>query len=250
MYYIWQSIFAKSGLCQSLLVMTNEDVEKLIVDTIRTKSCHKQDVFDNTKEWFSELKKVLSESKKRLNKAVGSHDPRIKLEYSDKGDLEAHLSIAGDTLIFHMHSNVFLFDSSNSLWQTSYLQEDGLRGYCGVINVYNFLSDSFRLNRMNDVGYLIARIFINSENHYMVQGKRQLGFLYNNFMNALLTPENLRSIVDSTILYTLDFDLYTPPYDSVKEATVFEMKELSANTKMRTGKRLGFQFRADSDEFE
>ena len=38
----------------------------------------------------------------------------------------------------------------------------------------------------NDLGYLIGRIFINHENHFMVQGKRQLGFLYNDFINQLL----------------------------------------------------------------
>ena len=34
------------------------------------------------------------------------------------------------------------------------------------------------------MGYCIGRIFINKENHYFVEGKRQLGFLYNDFMNS------------------------------------------------------------------
>ena len=44
------------------------------------------------------------------------------------------------------------------------------RTYCGVINMYNFLSDSFKYNRENDLGYLIGRMFINKENTF-VEGK-------------------------------------------------------------------------------
>jgi hypothetical protein len=43
-------------------------------------------------------------------------------------------------------------------------------GYFGVVNVYNFLSDSFRYNRERDLGYLVARIFLNKEGHFFVQG--------------------------------------------------------------------------------
>ena len=43
---------------------------------------------------------------------------------------------------------------------TSYVKEDKNRSYCGVIHLYNFLADSFKYNRLNDVGYLIGRVFI------------------------------------------------------------------------------------------
>ena len=55
-------------------------------------------------------------------------------------------------------------------------------------------------------------------------------------------------MVLSVILYTLDFDLLTPPYDQVNQVTVSEMNELNANVQLSTGKRLGFRFQADSDE--
>jgi hypothetical protein len=59
--------------------------------------------------------------------------------------MACELKVAGDTIIFHMHTNVFKLDQSHSLWKTSYLGEDELRGYFGVVNMYNFLSDSFKL---------------------------------------------------------------------------------------------------------
>lgn len=222
--------------------------KELIVKTIKEKTCLKQDVYGVTRETFKELKSVLEECIANIKKDFGKTDGRVVLEYNDKGPLEAELVIAGDTLVFHMHTNVFQFDSSNSLWKTSYLKDDEGRGYCGIISIYNFLSDSFRYNRVNDIGYMIARIFVNHEKHFFVQGKRQLGFLYNDFVNAVIDREQLVSIVQSAILYTLDFDLYTPPYDHVKQVTVSQMAEMTQNNKVTTGKRLGFRFQADSDE--
>lgn len=221
---------------------------ELILQTIREKSVLKQNVFSNTILNFKVLKRCLKEICHDLLEEVSDEDERIPIEYKDKGEYECQVKIAGDILIFQMHTNVFRFDNSNNLWKTSYLSEDNNRGYIGVINVYNFLADSFKYNRHNDVGYLIARMFVNNENHFMVQGKRQMGFLYNDFINSELTPEGMKRVLESAILYTLDFDLLTPPYDSIKEVSVYEMMEMSNNMQIKTGKRLGFQFSADSDE--
>jgi hypothetical protein len=225
------------------------DPYHLILQSLKEKSSAKQDVYHHTKLQFAELKKVLDGMSKRLASDTSKFDQRLKVAYSDKGEFEGQLQVAGDALVFHMHTNVFLFDQDNPLWKTSYLKEDPSRAYCGVIHVFNFLADSFKYNRYNDLGYLVARIFINRENHFMVQGKRQLGFLYNDFINAELNPEKLEAICESIILYTIDFDLYTPPYDMIKEVSVMEMKELSDNMAIKTGKRLGFKFQADSDDF-
>jgi len=228
--------------------MKNPETQSLIVNTIKEKSVLKQNVFSNMALNFKVLKRALKELAHDLENEMDDVDNRITISYREKGDYEAQLKIAGDVLVFHMHTNVFKFDNSNGLWKTSYLSEDNNRGYCGVINVYNFLSDSFKYNRMNDLGYLIARLFINNENHFMVQGKRQLGFLYNDFVNSVIDKDKMRAVLESAVLYTLDFDLFMPPYDAVKQVSVYEMTELSNNMQIKTGKRLGFQFTADNDE--
>ncbi len=220
----------------------------LIMQALQEKSSVKQDVYQLTEERFADLKKVLSELAIHLSQGISRFDKRLQATFIDKGQFEAQLNVAGDVIIFQMHTNVFLFDSENPLWRSSYLKEDPSRAYCGIIHVFNFLADSFKYNRMTDLGYLVARIFVNRENHFMVQGKRQLGFLYNDFINASLTRENLLAVVQSAVLYTLNFDLYTPPYDMVKEVSVMEMREMSENMQVRTGKRLGFKFQADNDE--
>ncbi|MCB0429505.1 MAG: hypothetical protein H6585_02485 [Flavobacteriales bacterium] len=221
----------------------------LILETLQAKSSLKLKVYKNTLELFDQLKGVLEEVAKDLSSQMQGIDEEVKVEFRDKGPYEADLRFGGDVLIFNMHSNVFAFDADHSIWKTSYVKEDESRMYCGMINIYNFLKDSFKYQRMGDMGYLIGRLFVNRESHYFVEGKRQLAFLYNDFVNAVLDKEHMRNIIQSAILYALDFDLLTPPYDDVKVLTLQEMQEAINNLNMRTGKRLGFKFQADGDDF-
>jgi hypothetical protein len=149
-----------------------------------------------------------------------------------------------------MHTNIFEFDRSHQVWKSSYIKEDHGRSFCGLINIYNFLNDSFKYSRVNDLGYVIGRIFINKENHYFVEGKRQLGFLYNDFVHSTVDDAALKAVLESTILYCLNFDLFTPPFDAIKEISVLDMQSASDSMQIKTGKRLGFRFQADSDEID
>ncbi len=226
-----------------------EETEKIIA-VIREKSICKQDVFDKTKASFSTLKGVLETSLEGLKAKFGETDSRVEFHYKDQGDYQAEIKVAGDVLIFFMHTNVFQIEQEHSLWRTTYVKDDPSRAYVGVINIYNFLADSFKYHRVQDLGYLIGRIYINKEGHFMVQGKRQLGYLYNNFINAELDEEAILSVVNSALLYTLDFDLLTPPYQSMQEVSVMEIQALSQHLNVATGKRLGFKFSNDEDTFE
>lgn len=220
----------------------------LILDLLATRSGMKQDVYAKCKENFALLKQELKALADDLAAAITLRDPRLKVEFSEQGDFSTKVVVAGDTVVFTMHTNVFRLDQSNSLWKGSYLQEDEQRGYFGVVNVYNFLSDSFRYNRERDLGYLVARLFINREGHFFVQGKKQLGFLYNDLGKLVMDADPMRATLESVLLYVLDFDLLAPPYDQVSQVTVEEMKQVEANSMVSTGKRLGFRFQADTGE--
>ena len=128
------------------------------------------------------------------------------------------------------------------IWNSSYAKADEYRTYCGVINIYNFLSDSFKYNRENDLGYLIGRMFINKEKHFFVEGKGRMSFLYNDFPNAVLDKQALKSILQEAILFAMDFELLTPPFSDVQVVTLHQIKEMSQNMKLKTAKRLGFRF--------
>lgn len=217
-----------------------------IIETLKTKSALLQHIFDNTQQVFGQLKEILQEYAVEVNEQLeGVTDKRVKLEYRDRGKFEAQLQLAGDILIFSMHTNVFQFERENIIWQNSYVKQDKQNAYCGVINIYNFLADSFKYNRSADEGYLVARIFINRDFQYMVEGKRQVTYRHDNFGQGAITPQALTEIIENTMAYTLDFDLLVPPYDAVKLVTVDQMNTKIENSKLQTGKRLGYQFRSD-----
>ncbi len=219
--------------------------QELIMENLLEKSSMKQKVYDNTFIAFNLIKEVLHEMSTDLNSTIKNSDKRVKLEFRDRGKFEAEIRVAGDILIFSMHTNVFEFDRDHSIWKLPYVQDNRLNSYCGMINIYNFLTDSFKYNRLDDLGYLIGRIFINREDHYFVEGKRQMGFLYNNFGQATINKETIKKIIETAILYSLEFDLLVPPYDMVKIASVAQMNTKIESSKLQTGKRLGFKFNSD-----
>lgn len=222
------------------------DKREQIVETLKTKSALLQRIFDNTQQVFGQLKEILQEYAVEVNEQLeGVTDKRVKMEYRDRGKFEAQLQLASDILIFSMHTNVFQFERENIIWQNSYVKQDKQNAYCGVINIYNFLSDSFKYNRSADEGYLVARMFINRDFQYMVEGKRQVTYRHDNFGQGAITPEALTDIIENTMAYTLDFDLLVPPYDAVKLVSVDQMNTKIENSKLQTGKRLGYQFRSD-----
>lgn len=225
----------------------NATSSELILQLLREKSSLKQDVFYTTINLFEQLKEMVKLVATELKPAAEAIDKRLMVEYRERTPYEIELRVAGDVLLFQMHTNVFEFETSHAIWKTGYVKENAARSYCGVINVYNFLADSFKYQRLNDLGYLIGRLFVNHEQHFFVEGKRQLAFLYNDFANAVITPEALRQIVESTIVYCLDFDLFTPPFDEVKVISLGQVQEESSLMSLKTGKRLGFRFQADSD---
>jgi len=222
-----------------------DEKKKAIVGTLREKSLLKQKVYDNTLEWFSILKEILKDLAKDVNTSLGNVDSRIKMEYTDRSNFDAQLKVAGDILLFSMHSNIFQFDREHPAWKTPYIQKNKYNAYSGIINIYNFLFDSFKYSRMDDLGYLIARIFINHENQYLVEGKRQMGMLFSNYGNEALKRSSLQVIISTAIQYSLEFDLLVPPYDTVKIATVGQAEAKIQHSRVITGKRLGFQFNSD-----
>jgi hypothetical protein len=222
-----------------------EEKKQAIIGTLKEKSLLKQRVYDNTFESFGTLKDVLRVMAKDVNASLAGTDSRIRMEYTDRSNFDAQMKVAGDILLFSMHSNIFQFDRDHPAWTTPYIQKNKYNAYSGMINIYNYLADSFRYSRLDDLGYLIARIFINHEKQYFVEGKRQMGMLFTNFGNEEISRQSLQIIISTAIQYSLEFDLLVPPYDTVKIATVGQAEAKIQHSRVITGKRLGFQFNSD-----
>lgn len=224
--------------------MDDVNRQQEIINLLETKSALKIKTFNQTAEAFDTLKDVLHEMSGDINDVLSN--PRLlKMEYRDRGKFEAQIQAGSDMLIFTMHSNIFEFDNSHPVLNNEYVVSNPANEACGIINIYNFLADSFKFNRSDDEGYLIGRIFINHEGCFFMEGKEQSQYNHTSFGKNKLTRERILSIIENTIIYAMNFSLLVPPYDAVKIVHVEQMNTKVENSKIQTGKRLGYSFNTD-----
>ena len=218
-----------------------------LVEALSGKSNVKSLVYDRALEVFNNLKELLVEISNDLDEALDDIKDsgvvlsrRVKLEYRDKGKLEAEVRFADDVLVFSMLPDVYQFDPEHPVWKNPYSTAEPFNTYCGVITVHNFLYESVKLNRECDPGYLIARLFINREGCFFVEGKNQPRNKISGFGSVKLDKKEMRDFVESAMLYAISFDLLVPPFDKVKTITVGDKD--SDDYRIPTSTRNGFDF--------
>lgn len=227
--------------------MKTEKKTLQLFDSLVNKATLKQEVYQNTLSTLNILKKSMCDLTDKYEDVGSEESKKIPFVFKDKGEFEAELRFGGDTLVFMMHTNVFELPRGHEAMKTPYVIEDKNRSFCGIINIFNFLSDSFKYNRTNDVGYMIGRIFVNKDMHYFIEGKREIGFLYSSFGHSEMDQVKACEIVESSIQYTINFDLLTPPYEQAQLVSVHEFQTVMDSMQLKTGKRLGFKFQADTE---
>src|SRR5581483_8161265 len=92
-----------------------------ILKLLREKSVMKQDVYRNTHNAMDLLKEVIKEIAEDLRGEVSGIDKRLSIDFRFPSDHEIEMKVAGDMLVFYMHSNVFEFDKSHSMFKTGYI---------------------------------------------------------------------------------------------------------------------------------
>lgn len=208
----------------------------------------KQQIYANTLEAMEMFKTSAKEFEDYYEENYAEQHPRVSVDFNGKNLHEFKIRFAGDVLIFLMHTNIFEFPRDHEVMKTPYIREDKMRSYCGMIQIFNFLNDSFRYNRINDSGYMIGRIFINKDKHFYVEGKRELASVINNFNSRELDKESVMNILQSAIKYTINFDLLVPEYSHLLEISVNDIIQIEdQNMILKTGKRLGFRFEPDKN---
>ena len=215
--------------------------EAEILKLLKEKSATKQLIYRNTKEVFDDLVASLKSKEKSLTSLLKNEVENVELEFKSNGLFDVQLKFAGDTLLFHMHSNIFDFPPTHEIFKSKYINSDKTRSFCGVINIYNFLSDSLKYNRLNDEGVLIGRIFINKEKKFFVEGDEDLGSLFREFSKKEINSESIEEIINACMVFTLNFDLCSPNFNDVRLVSVHHLLTMSMNQKIKTSKRLGYQ---------
>lgn len=223
----------------------SEDSKDKILKVLAEKILLKQEVFEKTRMVFTDIKKCLANLVNDLKTSVKDMSKDEQVSFHDTREFEAQFTISDETLLFVMHTNIFTFDNHHEIWRNKYVQQDPKRAHCGKIYIYNFLSDSFKYNRSNDLGYLLARIFVNREGHFFVEGKKQLSYGFAEFATNVFDSAQMKEVIQSTILYSLDFDPFTQPFERIAEISIKEVQEAGLQNRIATGKRLGFEFESE-----
>ncbi len=224
-----------------------QDVTSYILDTLIQKSITKQNTYSCTLENFLQLKKVMKFLIGNYKKQIKDYGQKINMQFSENGIFEAKMQVAGDLIVFNMHSNVFTFDDKHWVWEHDYIKQNNLNAYFGVINIYNFLADSFKYRRLEDYGFIISRLFINQEGHFFLEGNPDFGLFNEDFGKHKLDMSILREIVHLIIQYSLEVDLIIPKLEDMQVTTVEQMISKMDRPKINTGKPMGFQSNAQRE---
>lgn len=212
----------------------------VILDRLDKKASLKQKVYRETLDVFAQFRNKASEIAEKLAPRILMKDPAVEIAFMDMGPFEFHLKFSGDTLVFMMHTNVFTFPPNHEINKYPYINLNADNSYFGMVQVYNFLSDSLKYQRQTDVGYLLARIFINKDKHIFVDGRRQLDYLFQDPEKSIISDEVITKIIEQSMLYCLDFDLYAPPLEMLKSINIEQKNFINNPSGVPTGKRVGF----------
>lgn len=210
-----------------------------IAHLIETKSHIKQETYRHLCKTFKQLKEVSKATIEKINQQVKVKDKEVELRVINVSDHEFHIKLAGDLLIFLMHTNIVTLQPEHGFNKSKYVEENPMRKYLGQINVYNFMADSLLYNRLNDPGYLVGRLSLNYEKYFLVEGENQLSFMFGNFSNKPLTVTELSIFVQLVLSQTIETDLVMPPFPEIKYITLNE--KLIKSQALGGGYKIGFQ---------
>lgn len=222
-----------------------EDQFENIVQALQEKAVVKQHIYRINKEVFQQLRTMGEETIQLLKKRFQDIDKTVPFDVIDQGEFEFQLLFGGDVLIFSMQTNVQVFGEEHILSKSPYVQEAPERGYYGTITVYNFLADSVRYNRLNDAGYLLARMMLNCDAHFYIEGIRALNFLHPDIAENKISVAILKKFIEISILLAAEQDLHAPPYQDVQ----FIPLGAKLADQMAGAAKVGFQMKVkDSDQ--
>ena len=100
------------------------------------------------------------------------------------------------------------------------------------------MAESLKHNRNNDPGYLLARLMVNHENRFFIEGEKELE-TYNKISQKPLSEEDLKNVVKIVLKMAIVNDLVAPPFTEVKSITLNQKKDPSIE--MGGAHKIGFR---------
>lgn len=206
---------------------------------LESKSAAKQITYRNLLAAFDVLRKESSRIITELTGKVKPDDEDVTLHFRDVNEHEFEVKLAGDLLTFVLHTNVVTFDPNGTIMQDPYIHQNPVNRYFGQIMIYNFMADSLKFNRVNDPGYLLARLLINHEGRYVVEGDGYLAQLAGKISPTPITENELAILVKFVLTMAIENDLMAPPFPDVRFITLFQKMEKTQE--LGAGQKIGFR---------
>jgi len=216
-----------------------EDPLERIRTMLEYKSTAKQITYKKLLAAFDILAKESKRIITELKKKVKPGDSDVTLDFRKINAHEFQMKAAADMVIFVLHTNIVTFDDAHEIMKDPYIRATELNRYFGQIMIYNFMSDSLEFNRLNDPGYLLARLLINHEGRYIIEGEGKLGLVFSHISDSPITEADLVILVKLALTLAIENDLTALPYPQVKFITLNQ--KLEKTQELGAGSKIGFR---------
>jgi len=209
-------------------------------ESLETRALLKQNVWAVTQQFYNDLKSEANALTNSLRKSISSKE--VTIEVNEVSEHEFNIKFGSDVLVFGMHTNIVTFDSTNHLMKLKEVQDNKGLGYFGQIMIYDFMADSVKYERTRDAGYLIARLLINSDNKFHIEGVRGLHYLFppGGTENTL---ENVALFLKKALVVTIESDLIGKDFEKIRQTTLGE--KLARNKEIGYDSKIGFRMSHD-----
>lgn len=212
---------------------------------LESKSTAKQITYKNLLTAFNLLRKESSRIVTELSAKAKPGDEDVTVYFRDVNEHEFEVKLAGDLLVFVLHTNIVTFDPTSPVMQDPYITQNFVNRYFGQIMVYNFMADSLKFNRVNDPGYLLVRLLVNHEGRYVVEGDGHLADLAGKISAEPITEPELNILVKLAMILAIENDLMAPAFPDVRFITVNQ--KLEKTQELGAGQKIGFQMSYQND---
>jgi len=120
---------------------STQDLLVYLKDLLESKSDAKQRTYKHLLSAFQILKEESKLTCAALKKLARPGDPDVTIEFKEINEHEFSVKLAGDLLIFVLHTNVVTFDSEHPVMKDSYVVQNEVNRYFGQINIIAIEND-------------------------------------------------------------------------------------------------------------
>lgn len=223
-----------------------EDPITFIQHLLESKSNAKQTAYKHIRTVFSMLSEESRSIVEELKRRAKPTDRDVTVEFHQLSPQEFHVKLAGDMLIFVMNTNIVTVEESHPILNEDYIRENEVNRYFGQIMIYNFMVESLKYHRHNDPGYLLARLMVNHENRFFIEGEKELES-YNKISPDPVSEEDLKKVVKIVLKMAIENDLVAPPFTEVKSITLNQKRDhtLELGGAEKIGFRMSYEPKTD-----